>query len=496
MSWEDFERRMHELSDLKGVIGLLGWDEETYTPSQGRAARGRQTGTLEAIQHRWLVDPALEETIAGLLADTSLEEERRVMVQRVDRERRLAARVPESLVKRFAEARSASLSAWQAAKTEDDFASFAPHLETIVSILRERADALGSSTGNRYDALLEEYEPGMTEARLTPVLDALVKGLVPIVEELAEGTAPDASFLAKKYDDAGQWDFTMRVLRDLGFALDRGRQDRSAHPFTATSSEDDVRVTTKILEDHLTTSIFSTIHECGHGLYEQGFDSAHVRTSLAAAPSMGLHESQSRLWENQIGRSLPFWRRYLPVLAEHFGAQLEGVTPEQFYGAVNRVERSFIRTEADEVTYNLHIALRYELERALLSGDLAPKDLPGAWNEKMEKYLGVTPPDDAHGCLQDIHWAWGAIGYFPTYSIGNLYSAQLLAAYEAERPELWDDVEAGDFARLLSWLREKVHRLGYRYDAEEIVRRATGSGLQVAPLVDALRAKYRPLYGL
>ncbi len=495
--WDDFERRMYELKDLEGVIGLLGWDEETYTPSAGRAARGRQTGTLEAIRHRWLVDPALQDGIAGLLADETLDATKRVMVQRVERQARLASRVPESLVKRMAEARSTALAAWQAAKAEDDFVSFAPHLATVVGLLRERADALGSDSGDPYDALLDEYEPGMTEARLTPVLEELVAGLVPLVQRLTEeGRAPDASFLEQSFSDAGQWDFTVRVLADLGFSLERGRQDRSAHPFTATASEDDVRVTTKIVEKQLFVSIFSTIHECGHGLYEQGFDPAHARTSLAAAPSMGLHESQSRLWENQIGRSLPFWRRNLPGLREAFPGQLDDVTPEQFFGAVNRVERSFIRTEADEVTYNLHIALRYELERALLSGALAAKDLAGAWNEKMQAYLGVTPPDDAHGCLQDIHWAWGAIGYFPTYSIGNLYSAQLLAAYEAERPELWSDVEAGDFARLLEWLRAKVHRLGHLYDAEDVVRRATGEGLLVRPLVEALEKKYLPIYGL
>lgn len=487
--WDAFETRMHELKDVAGVIGLLGWDEETYTAPKGRAARGQQTGTLEAIQHRWLVDPALGEWIESLLA-SDLDPVRRRMVERVERQRRLAARVPESLVKRTAEARSLAMVAWQKAKTDDDYATFAPHLETIVELSRERASALGSPSGDPYDALLDEFEPGMTAARLEPVFRELVDGLVPLVDELTARERPDTSFLARGFPDAGQWAFTMRLLKDLGFDLDRGRQDRSVHPFTATMSEDDVRLTTRIEEGAPFVAIFSTIHECGHGLYEQGFDPEHRRTSLARAPSMGLHESQSRLWENQIGRTLPFWRHYFPILRETFPGKLDDVSLDAFHRAVNLVERSFVRTDADEVTYNLHIVLRFELERALLSGDLAPKDLPGAWNETMTKYLGVTPPDHRRGCLQDIHWALGAIGYFPTYAIGNLYAAQLFAAYEAAYPQIWSDVEAGHFAPLLSWLRANVHRIGDREDAEAIVEAATGAGLRVQPLLDALRAKY------
>jgi carboxypeptidase Taq len=486
--------KVRELKDLDGVLSLMGWDEETYAPRAGRAPRGRHTATLEGLRHERLTSPALGALIEELVAEPSLDDAQRTMVARIKHRRDRAVKVPEALVRAFAEARSLSLAAWGDARKADDYASFRPHLETIVRLSRERADALG---GERYDALLDEYEPGMTKARLIPILAELREGLVPLVRAIAAKKAPDRSFLiGPAFDEELQWQLTLRLLGDLGFDLERGRQDRSAHPFTNTVSEHDVRVTTRIFADNPLSAIFSTIHEAGHGMYEQGFDAAHHGTPLADAPSMGIHESQSRLWENQVGRSRAFWSHYLPELRRLFPAQLGGVELDAFYRAVNVVEPGLIRVDADEVTYNLHILLRFELEIALLSGDLVAKDLPGAWNEKMRAYLGVAPPNDADGCMQDIHWAWGAIGYFPTYSLGNAYSAQLMAAFVRETPDAWGAIGRGNLGVLLSWLRGKVHRSGYLHSAEETVRRATGEALSVKPLLEYLKKKYSEVYGL
>lgn len=489
--------RMHELKDLEGVLGLLSWDEETYAPSGARPARGRQTGTVEALRHQRLVDPAVGEQIQVALADPTLSEERRLMAKRLERQRNLAVKVPESLVKAFAEARSTALEAWQKAKKEQKFSLMEKELKEVLRLLAQKADALGSATGVKYDALLDEYEPEMTVATLRPLFTQLRAGLVPLVERIAKsGRRPDTSFLAQRYDDQKQWDFTMLLLRDLGFDLERGRQDRSSHPFTSAAAPSDVRVTTRIFENNPSSAIFSTIHECGHGLYEQGFARDHDRTTLAAAPSMGIHESQSRLWENQIGRSRAFWAHYLPMLKASFPTQLAKVDLEAFHRAINVVEPSLVRVEADEVTYNLHIIVRFELEQALLSGDLPVAELPAAWNAKMKEVLGVTPAHDAEGCMQDIHWAWGAIGYFPTYTLGNLYAAQLVHAYERHHPGLWDDVAKGNFAPLLGWLRANIHRRGFTASAQQIVGDAVGGPLEIESFLGYLRHKYHALYEL
>jgi carboxypeptidase Taq len=492
-----FEARMHELKDLDGIIGLLSWDEETYAPPKARAGRGDQSGTIESIRHQRLVDPVLGDLIQDL-EGAALDPIRRACVVRMKRQRDRAVNVPESLVKEIAKARSTGLGAWQKARSDNAFADFAPHLERMFELQRQKADALLPASRDRYDALLEDYEPGMTRRALEPVLEELRRGLVPLVSAIVESRRrPRKDFIVgRPFDVEAQWKLTIHLLRDLGFDFERGRQDRSAHPFTGGCSVDDVRVTTRIFDDNPLSAIFSTIHECGHGLYEQGFDAKMYRTTLAAAPSMGIHESQSRLWENIVGRSRPFWRHYLPILAKTFPEQLRGVTLDEMVAAVNDVEPSLIRVEADEVTYNLHILVRFELEVALLTKDLTVKDVPAAWNERMRKYLGITPPDDGSGCLQDIHWAWGAIGYFPTYSLGNLWSAQLMKAYEREHAAVWRDIEGGDFAPLLEWLREKIHARGYLGTAEETILGATGDRLKVGPFLDYLWSKYRELYAL
>lgn len=489
--------RMKELSNLDAILGLLSWDEETYAPPGGRASRGGHSATLEGIKHNKLTDPALGALIEAHLEDEVLTQEQRTMVARLKRTRDLAVKVPEHLVKALAEARSASVDAWAKARAEDDFSRFAPHLEVVLDLTRARAEALGSASGDPYDALLDEFEPNATLATLRPVFAELRAALVPLLQDIVQSSQqPDVTFLQQSFEGPAQWDFTMTLLKDLGFDFENGRQDKSTHPFTGSVGPRDVRLTTRIEEKNPFNAIFSSIHECGHGLYEQGFNPEHFGTPLAGAPSMGIHESQSRLWENQVGRSRAFWQAYLPVLKTHFPKQLEAVDLDTFHRAVNHVRPSLIRTESDEVTYNLHILLRFELEQALLSKDLSVKDLPGAWRERMKADLGVEVPTDREGCLQDIHWAFGAIGYFPTYTLGNLFSAQLMQAYESAHPEVWKDIEDKRFAPLLQWLRTHIHRRGYTGYAAEIVQEVVGAPLSVTPFMNYLKGRFGPLYGL
>jgi carboxypeptidase Taq len=482
--------RMQELKDLSGVIGLATWDQETYLPPRAAEARAQQLSTLQALYHERLVDPALGDALAWAGAQgEALGADPRAMVRVLAHERERAVRVPARLVRALAEAQGRALTAWREAREARDFGRFRPALGEVLALRREQADAYGHA-GERYDALLEGYEPGMRVSRLTPVLEALRERLVPLVGALTARPPPPDVLAGKRFDTEAQWRFTLELLAAMGFDLEAGRQDRSVHPFTGGTHPLDVRLTTRLYEELPLSSVFSTIHEAGHGLYEQGFAPELHRTPLAAAPSMGLHESQSRLWENLVGRSRAFWTHWLPRLAAHFPAQLSGVGLDAFLGTVNRVEPSLVRVEADEVTYNLHVVLRYELELLLVKDQLPLEELPAEWNARMERYLGVRPAHDTEGVLQDIHWAWGEFGYFPTYALGNLYAASLYRAAAAQLPGLEEGLGRGELLPLRDWLREKVHAPGYRLPAEERVRAVTGQGLTDADFLAYLRTKY------
>ncbi|AKF83413.1 carboxypeptidase [Myxococcus fulvus 124B02] len=488
--------RMQELKDLQGLIGLATWDQETYLPAKAGPARAQQLSTLQGLHHERLVDPRLGEALSKASMEPGLTEDEKAMVAVLQREREREVRVPAALVRALAEAQSHGLHAWREARKERRFARFQPALQRLLSLRREQADAYGHD-GERYDALLEGYEPGMRVSRLTPVLTALREQLVPMVGKLTgTGKRPRPVFDGRRFDKDAQWRFTLKLLEDIGFDLEAGRQDLSIHPFTGGTHALDVRLTTHVDETNPLSAIFSTIHEAGHGLFEQGFAPELHRTPLAASPSMGLHESQSRLWENQVGRGRPFWEHYFPLLRDSFPEALKGVDLEDFLAVVNEVRPSLIRTESDEVTYNLHIAVRYELELLLLRDALPLDDVPAAWNERMERYLGVTPPDDTQGVLQDIHWAWGELGYFPTYSLGNLYAASLYRVAGRELPDLDAQLRQGKMWSLRDWLRERVHRHGFRLPAEERMREVTGQGLTDADFLSHLRSKYGALYGI
>ncbi len=487
---------MEELKDLSGVIGLCTWDQETLLPEKANTARGQQLSTLQGLYHERLVDPAVGEWLseAELQRDLSSDERAMLRVFRLERDR--AVKVPGALVRALAEAQAAGVSAWRAAREAKDFSLFRGALARLLELRRQQADALGHD-GERYNALLEAYEPGMRVARLAPVLSGLREKLLPIVAKLADGGGAWPDVLAgKRFDTKTQWGLTLELLEAMRFDLKAGRQDKSIHPFTGGTHPLDVRLTTRLFEDNLCSGVFSTIHEGGHGLYEQGFDPAHHRTPLAAAPSMGLHESQSRLWENVIGRGRPFWSHWFGRLQTLFPNELGGASLDDFHKTINRVRRSLVRVESDEVTYNLHIALRFELELLLIHDDLPLDDLPQAWNDRMEKYVGVRPSNDVEGVLQDIHWAWGELGYFPTYALGNLYAAQLYEALRAQVPDVEDALARGELAPVRAWLGEKIHREGYRKPAESLVQDITGQGLTDGPFLRYLTAKYGALAGV
>ena len=486
--------RLALVSDLNAAASLLEWDQETTMPPGAAEARAQQLATLKTLAYTHFTADEVGRLLDALDGQPEDDADRAlVRVARRDFDR--ATKLSADFVARFTRAKARAMEAWKRAREADDFPHFAPHLQEIVDLSIEQAETLGYDE-RRYDALLDEYEPGTTWADIDRAFRALRADLVPIAEALADAEPPDDSFLHRPYDEAKQWTFGLDVIRAFGYDLARGRQDRSAHPFSTSFSVNDVRITTRIAPDFFPTGFFGTLHEAGHAMYEQGIEQKLDRTPLASGTSLGMHESQSRLWENLVGRSRPFWRWAYPTLRQTFPDALDGVAEADFYRAVNRVRPSLIRVEADEVTYNLHVMLRFELETALLDGSLAVRDVPEAWNATMEDFLGLAPETDAEGCLQDIHWSLGALGYFPTYTLGNLMSVQLFEAAKRDLGDLDAQFAAGAFEPLLGWLREHVHRFGRTRSASEILEDATGEPLRAEPWLAYVREKFGAVYGV
>jgi carboxypeptidase Taq len=493
---EQLKARLGEVIDLNAATALMHWDQEVCMPPKAAAARGRQLATVSALAHRLHTAPEVGEWLARLQDDPALSGDDAALVAEAAYDHARATCLPESFVETFAQEQSRAYEAWVAARRESRFEGFQPHLEKLIALSRQRADYLGYAD-TPYDALLEDHERGMTAAQLRVIFGELATRQSGLLKRIMAAPAhADFPWLEQTWDADIQWDFTMEVLRDIGYDFDAGRQDKSVHPFTTNFDLYDVRITTRVDPEDLFSALTGSIHEGGHALYEQGFLARDQRTVLAAAPSLGIHESQSRLWENLIGRSLPFWEHYGPRLARAHVGKLDGVSPEDLHRAINRVRPSLIRVEADECSYNLHVILRFEIEMALFDGSLAAADLPEAWNAKVREYLGLEVPDDARGCLQDIHWSHGSFGYFPTYALGNLYSAQLLEKIEADVPSLWADVGRGNFAPLLAWLRRHVHEIGRRKATSDIVREATGQEPGSGAFLRYLERKYGALYGI
>ncbi len=482
-------RRISDLRALDDTLSLLSWDEETYLPKGAHGGRGAQIATVESLRHQLLVDDELGELVEAAAGWAPREGRLATEINHLRRLRRSALALPDGLVRSFAQSRSRALVAWQEARRSNDFCRFSPAFSELLGFVRERAEAL-SRTDDLYDGLLDEHEPGMTRARLEPFLLALGERLVPLVRGLACGTpGPPGGLPPGRYADATQERFCRSVLRDMGFDFSRGRIDRATHPFTMLAGGEDVRLTLRLLEDDPLPGMFAALHEGGHALYDQGFGPELAGTLLAEGAGMGLHESQARLWENHVGRSRAFWEHYFPRLRELFPSLPDSTTAEGVYRQVNAIRPGTSRVEADEVTYNLHILLRYRLELALLAGDLPVEDLPEAWANESEALLGVRPAGPREGCLQDVHWSLGTLGYFPNYALGNLYAAQLMEAFLADHPTFEHDVRCGDFSKLLTWLREKVHRHGHLLPADAIVEQATGRPLDAEPFFRHIAAR-------
>lgn len=493
--YERLARRMKEISALAQVAGLVHWDQETMMPPRATAARAEQSAAISAVIHAKLTDPELGEALQRLAADgEGLSEDERACVREWRRDYEKATKIPEDLVRELAATASFAHEAWVEARSRSDFSLFVPWLEKMVELKRRQADCAGFR-GVRYDALLDDYEPSLTVAELDPVMEDLRRGLVPIVAATRDsGVAVDETILARRFPEAGQEALAREMMAVVGIDGKASRLDRSAHPFCSGIAPTDVRITTRYDERWLTGSLFGVIHESGHALYEQGFEEQHLGTPLAEAASMGIHESQSRLWENIIGRGRPFVRFLFPRLKKRFPRPLAGVGPETFYRAINAVRPSLIRVEADEVTYNLHVVLRYEIEKALIAGEVRVQKLSALWNERMEGFLGVRPEDDADGVLQDVHWSGGMFGYFPTYALGNLYAAQWWHSLRGDIRGLESRIARGELVPVRTWLRDKIHRHGRRYTPSELVRRATGEPLDAKYFIDYLKGKFGEIY--
>jgi carboxypeptidase Taq len=488
-AYEKYLARAREGALLKSTADVLGWDEETYMPQAALEWRAEQQAYLGGARHRLMTSAEMGDLLSaaegGEWAPESVEA---TNLREWRRGHDLNTKLPTEFVEEFGRTVSHSRNTWARAKSTDDYALFQPHLARVLELNRQKADYLGYATC-RYDALLDEFEPGLTTAELNVIFDDLRKGVTALLPKALEASAdidPDA--LLADAPISKQVAFFNEVMTSCGFDLQAGRLDETSHPFCTTLGPRDVRLTTRYKENDMLYGLYSVLHEMGHGLYEQGLPTAYFGQPAGEAVSLGIHESQSRLWENKVGRSLDFWKLWLPKAAANL-PELGRFSPEEITRGVNRVALSYIRTEADEFTYDLHVALRFGIEQKLIEGSLDVADLPEYWNTEFEKSFGIKVPDNRRGCLQDIHWSIGCFGYFPTYTLGNLNSAQLYRAALEQNPSLHAALAAGDYVLLLNWLRKNVHELGQTYRSRELIEKVTGAPTQVQPHLDYLRSR-------
>jgi carboxypeptidase Taq len=486
-----------ELSDLNGAAALLGWDQQTYMPPGAAEGRGNQLGTLGRIVHDKGTSPEVGKLLDELkkYAETinpDSDDARLIKVTAKDYDK--AVRVSADHIVKFAEVTAVAQGAWVEARQKSDFSIFQPHLEKVMDLRREYVSFF-PEVDHPYDAILDDFEPGMKTKDVKAIFDGLRPKQVELIKAISQNAQVEDGFLHQAFDEKKQWDFGVEVISKFGYDWTFGRQDKAAHPFTQGTSRTDVRITTRVDPNFLNSMLFGTMHECGHALYGLGSAAALDRTGLDAGASLGVHESQSRMWENLVGRSMPMWEFFYPRLQQVF-PQLSNVPLVKFYKGINKVQPSFIRVEADEATYNLHIMLRLEIEIALMEGKVDVKDLPSLWNSKMQEYLGVTPPNDAKGVLQDVHWSGGLVGYFSTYAIGNLISAQLWEKINQDIADLPDQIRTGKFEELLGWLRTNIHKHGRKFEPQELVQKVTGSKIDPAAYMRYLTKKYSEIYGL
>lgn len=499
-AYDDLVTELREIALLNSINSVLGWDERTQMPAKGAEHRASQSSLLARLVHERTTARRVGELLATVENSTLVkdpESDAAVNVREARRTYDRATKLPSSLVEALTHAAVMGQQAWGEARAKNDYPAFRPWLEKLLGLKREEAACVGNALGNPYDALLDEFEPGMTAAEVRTTFEQLRGPLVELVGKIVDsGRRAPLEILERRYPSAGQETLARDAAKAIGFDFEAGRLDVSLHPFCTGLGPGDTRMTTRYDESYFGDAFFGVLHETGHALYDQGLDAAHFGTPRGEAVSLGIHESQSRLWENLVGRSRAFWRFFLPKAKETFGETLADVDEDRWYRAVNDVRPSLIRTEADEATYNLHVLLRFELEQPMLTGELAPADVPAAWSERMQKYLGVAPPDDARGCLQDIHWSGGAFGYFPTYTLGNLYAAQFFEQARQDLGDLDAQFTCGEFAPLLGWLRKNIHAHGKRYTAAQLAQRVTGKPLSAEPLLRHLRKKASEIYGV
>jgi carboxypeptidase Taq len=491
------DRECHHLGHS---LAVLEWDQETYLPEAGIEERSEQLALLGSLAPARFVSAEtgkLLDELDSVMANSGGEDlpqiERdflKVMRRDYDREKKL----PVDFVAAAAKAEGLSLGAWVKARKNNDFASFLPHLLTMIDFARKRSLYWGFE--NVYDGLLDIYEPGMGSKAIAAVFTPLAERLSALLKKIAAAPQPDCAFLHQTYKAETQALFNRELMKTLGFDLRRGRLDVSAHPFTTSLGADDVRITTRFMPDNLLSGIFSTVHECGHAFYDMAFPSELRFSRLADGASMGIHESQSRLWENVIGRSRAFWDKFFPVLQGYFPEELRAVTAETFFRAANYAKPSLIRVDADEVSYSLHIILRFELEQGLFSGAIKPENLPELWRARMKEIFGIEPETDAQGVLQDIHWSMGSFGYFPSYALGNLYGLQFFGKLQKDLPDFEEAIRQGNFAPIHGWLRDNIHVWGRRLEPSELLKQVTGETLSVEPFLDYIEKKYSEIYGI
>jgi carboxypeptidase Taq len=491
--YQQYRSTLQRIADVKYAAAVLQWDQETYLPSKGAAARGRQIATLTELAHQQFTDEALGNLLRELSGRGDLEDGQRRNLALSLEDYEKSKKLPASFVRRMSEAVNVAFHEWIQARKSSQFQVFEQPLHALVELKKEEAAYRGYE-GHPYNALLNEFEKGSTVAQLDALFTDLRPKLSQLLDEVSQRPQVDDSCLRQPYDTGTQWKLGIELLQRIGFDFEAGRQDLSEHPFTINFCSSDVRLTTRVDEQDLGNMTWSCLHEGGHGLYEQGLPAEEYGLPLGEYCSLSIHESQSRLWENCVGRGLPFWQHNFSLLQSFFPQQLGQVELLPFYKAINKVQPSLIRTEADELTYHFHVMIRYEIEKLLLEGQIAVRDMPAYWNEHYRRYLGIEVPNDRQGCLQDVHWSHGSFGYFSTYSLGSLYAAQLYAAAGQEIASLEEEIATGSNQQLLQWLRQKVHRHGKYYSSEELCVRATGQPLDVAHFINYVKKKYHIVY--
>lgn len=494
---QDFKALDEKITHFQSISGLADWDQKVMAPKKGRAQFAKAIGTLRTEAFKLSVSDEMGRLLEALHPESAeLDEMTAAQVRERKEEYDRSRRIPAEDFKEFAILTAQANDAWEHAREHNDFGHFAPYLEKIVAFRRKFAAIYGYEE-HPYDAVLDEYEPGLTVAQLDPIFSKLRDTSVALLERIKKSPNQTPSeIFNQNYPVEKQKEFNRYILPIIGFDMEAGRLDETVHPFAQSITIGDVRLTTRYLEGNVRSALFGTIHEAGHGIYEQNIDLKYDGTVLAGGTSFGIHESQSRFLENMVGRSKAFWSYFYPRLVEYFPEQLGDVSEEDFYRAVNTVEPSFIRVEADELTYNLHNMVRYEIEKALMAGELEVHELPSVWNSKMEEYLGITPETDREGVLQDVHWSFGGIGYFPSYSLGNLYAAQILNTIRKEVPDYKAAIAEGNFEPVMGWLKDKIHQYGSLYRPNELIVKVTGEELNADYLAQYLEAKYSEIYKL